>query len=134
MIRSDLKTVSAGLFAIGTALIITSVGASAQTDNPYDGVWKVDFDVDKGNTCFIPPLWRYHLRIDQGSLEPANIDPAVKIFGWVDEQGHLEASAERPGEQATGSGKLSGSSGEGTWSSTGKRICTGTWKAKKKKL
>lgn len=96
---------------------------------PHDGRWSVLVITEKGS-C--DQAYRYEVAIDDGKVSYAGREQ-VDFSGTVAAGGAVRVSI-RLGEQgATGSGKLSGASGAGTWQGTGNNgACAGRWEAERR--
>jgi hypothetical protein len=98
----------------------TSVAAPA-----YDGVWSVLVVTDKG-TC--DRGYRYPIRISNGVLANAG-DAAFTITGKVAPTGAINVTVSHGSSSASGSGRLAGNNGEGSWHGGD---CSGTWSAERR--
>jgi len=95
----------------------------------FDGEWSVVIITEAG-TC--DRAYRYPVQVVNGELKYGG-EAAVAISGRVDPSGKLNATIRRGEQSASGSGRLSLSSGNGTW--TGKSSttsCAGRWEAEKR--
>jgi hypothetical protein len=91
----------------------------------YDGTWSVLVVTEKG-TC--DPAYRYPIRISNGSLLNAGGNPFV-ITGRIAQTGALTVTISAGGKSATGSGRLSGDMGIGSWTGG---ACSGSWTAERR--
>jgi hypothetical protein len=117
----------AGLLATFlTASFLGSPGAMART--PFDGAWSVLIVTDHG-TC--DRAYRYALRIADGQVYYD--DPNFSVSGRVDGAGRVRVAVAAGGQSANGYGRLSGNSGQGSWSgrSSGSQ-CSGHWEAERR--
>jgi hypothetical protein len=123
MFRS--MTRSAGLAL--AALLLAAPGAQART--PYDGSWSVLIVTQKGD-C--DRAYRYPVKIVNGVVSYGG-EASFNVSGRVAGSGSVRVSVSRGQSRADGSGRLSGSSGSGSWrgSSTG-ASCSGTWTAERR--
>jgi len=83
---------------------------------------------DRG-TC--DRAYRYALRIADGRVFYE--DPSFSVSGGVDGAGRVRVAVSAGGQSATGYGRLSGNSGQGSWSgrpSTSQ--CSGHWEAERR--
>src|SRR4051794_24863217 len=90
----------------------------------FDGAWSVLIITEDG-TC--DRAYRYPVRVQNGVLRYEG-EAGVAISGRVDASGKINATVQRGEQSANGSGRLSSSSGTGTWkgkSST--TACAGRW-------
>src|SRR5262245_48515905 len=93
----------------------------------YDGVWSVVI-MTKLGIC--DSSYRYPIRISKGHV--VNAGPAnVTISGKVGKDGSLVVNVGAGDKTATGTGKLAGKSGGGTWSG-GNGACSGDWVAERR--
>jgi hypothetical protein len=107
---------------------LTALASRAPAAN-FDGNWSVLIITEDG-TC--DRAYRYPVRVTNGRLSYEG-EAGVAISGRVDPSGKISATVQRGEQSANGSGRLSSSSGSGTWkgkSST--TACTGTWQAEKR--
>jgi hypothetical protein len=106
--------------------LMTAPPAVART--PFDGNWSVLIATDAG-TC--DRGYRYALHIVNGRI--TYDDPSFNISGHVDSRGHVSVSVSAGGQQASGSGQLSGDSGQGMWSGRSSTSqCSGHWEAQRR--
>jgi hypothetical protein len=95
---------------------------------PFDGNWSVLIATDAGS-C--DRGYRYALHIVNGRI--TYDDPSFNISGHVDARGHVNVSVSAGGQQASGSGQLSGDSGQGMWSGrSATSQCSGHWEAQRR--
>ena len=95
----------------------------------FDGSWSVLIITDTGE-C--DRAYRYSIRIERGQIVYGG-EAGVAFTGRVESNGQVAATVRRGEQIATGSGRLSGSSGVGTWkgqSSIG--ACGGRWEAERR--
>jgi hypothetical protein len=111
------------VLALATASGVPALAA------PHDGRWSVVVITEKGD-C--DQAYRYEVAVDDGKVSYAGREQ-VQFSGTVAGNGAVKVNI-RLGEQgATGSGKLSGASGTGTWQGTGNSgACAGRWEAEKR--
>jgi hypothetical protein len=114
-------------FAVLAGLALT--GRQTPAASNFDGEWSVIIITEAG-TC--DRAYRYPVKVTNGELKYEG-EAAVVISGRVESNGKLNATIRRGEQSASGSGRLSPSSGTGTW--TGKSsttACTGRWEAEKR--
>ncbi len=129
MTYSRILTGTRGIVLI-SALALAGVFAaspSAEAVPSYDGIWSVVI-VTKQGLC--DASYRYPVRIAKGSLFNAG-NTAVSISGKVDKQGAVIVSVNAGDKTATGTGRLSGKTGGGSWSG-GNGLCAGIWQAERR--
>ena len=117
------RNIGAGLLIALSVAAGTSGPASART--AHDGVWSVVVTAESG-TC--SGSYRYPVAIVNGSVRHA--EPGEQLFnvrGKVGTDGRLSVEVSRGDLRAVGTGKLSGASGSGKWSSPSG--CAGRWQA-----
>ena len=121
--RRLILTIAA--LALATPLS-TAPAAIART--PFDGAWSVLIVTDAG-TC--DRAYRYALRIADGRVYYD--DPSFNVSGRVDGRGRVSVRVSAGGQQANGSGRLYGSSGNGRWSGrSSTSLCSGHWEASRR--
>lgn len=127
LVRSYLLVRTSILLAIAAALgSMTPTAAMAQG---FDGAWSILIVTEAGE-C--DRAYRYAVQINHGNI---NYDgtAGVELTGSVDRSGRVSATVQRGGQGASGTGRLSGNRGRGTWqgkSPTGE--CRGYWEAERR--
>jgi hypothetical protein len=116
------KTIEASLLALVSAAWL--VGTPAAAAAPFDGSWTVNIATQSG-ACKDGSL---PIEVRDGKIVSGN--PVVNVQGQVADSGGLRVIVGDGVRKANGSGKLSGTSGAGTWSGGG-GICSGTWVAQR---
>src|SRR4029077_8707833 len=91
----------------------------------YDGLWSVSIVTEKGD-C--DPGYRYPVRISKGTLANAG-NTMFTITGKVAGTGAVTVTLNAAGKSATGSGRLAGNIGTGSWSGG---ACSGSWTAERR--
>jgi hypothetical protein len=91
----------------------------------FDGLWSVSIVTEKG-TC--DRGYRYPIRITNGVLANAG-DASFTITGKVTQAGAINVMVSHGSSSASGSGRLAGNIGEGSWSGG---ECSGTWSAERR--
>ncbi len=111
-------------FALGAAILgfAATLGAAtpAGSSPGYDGIWSVVITCDRA--------YRYPIRIRNGAMLAEGSSPAT-INGKVASNGQVTVTVSAGNKSATGSGRLSGTAGAGSW--TGGE-CSGTWEAERR--
>lgn len=117
--------------AILAATAAASIAASSMVSTPsfalprYDGLWSVSVVTQKGD-C--DPGYRYPVRITNGTLFNAG-DATFTVTGRVGSTGAITVTVSAAGKSATGSGRLAGDAGGGSWTGGS---CSGTWTAERR--
>jgi hypothetical protein len=93
----------------------------------YDGLWSVSIVTEKGD-C--DRGYRYPVRILNGTLANGG-DTMFTITGKVAGTGAVTVTVSAAGRSATGSGRLAGNIGTGSWSGGS---CSGSWSAERRGL
>ena len=91
----------------------------------YDGLWSVSVVTEKGD-C--DRGYRYPIRISRGQLINAG-DAVFTVTGKVTLTGAITVTVSAGGKSASGSGRLAGSMGGGSWRGGS---CSGTWTAERR--
>jgi hypothetical protein len=104
----------------------TIVASTASFAVPrYDGLWSVSIVTEKGD-C--DRGYRYPIRISNGTLANAG-DTMFTVTGKVAGTGAVTVTVNAAGRSATGSGRLAGNIGTGSWSGG---ACSGSWTAERR--
>jgi hypothetical protein len=114
--------------AIGITAALLSVMplAPAAARSAYDGPWSLDFVTQRG-AC--DQAYHFDVNINNGIVSHPNL---VRFHGRVAPSGAVRASVTVQDKYASGAGRLTMTSGRGTWSgqSAGAR-CSGYWTAQR---
>src|SRR5262249_26110964 len=98
----------------------------AVAPNPYDGMWSVAINTQSG-PC--DPQYRFGVQIINGNVVGDGTAQAA-LQGQVSRNGSVWVTVAGGGNQASGEGRLAGSSGGGSWRGQGPGgACAGTWQA-----
>jgi hypothetical protein len=113
--------------AISSSIVASAIMAStASFAVPrYDGLWSVSIVTEKGD-C--DRGYRYPIRISNGLLANAGSD-VFTITGKVGGTGAITVTVSGGGRSATGSGRLAGNMGIGSWTGGS---CSGSWTAERR--
>jgi len=117
------RSVISALVATSTTFVASTTLALAAPR--YDGTWSVSIVTEKGD-C--DPGYRYPIRITNGALANAG-DNAFTITGKVAPTGAIVVTVSAAGKSATGSGRLAGDMGGGSWTGGS---CSGSWTAERR--
>ena len=98
---------------------------TAEARSLYDGSWDLLFVTQRG-TC--DPNYNFTVNINDGIVTHPNL---VRFRGHVARSGAVRASVTVQDKYASGSGRLSGNSGRGTWSGYSGSACSGYWTAER---
>jgi hypothetical protein len=112
--------------ALATAAAVPAL-SPAEAVPGYDGVWSVVI-ITKEGIC--DPSYRYPIRITNGNLGNAGT-ATVSISGKVGKNGAIIVNVSTGDKTATGTGRLAGSHGTGSWSG-GNGACSGVWQAERR--
>src|SRR6201998_4851206 len=108
---------------IAGSLAVTSV---AQASSAYDGSWDLVFVTQRG-AC--DPSYNFTVNISDGIVTHPNL---VKFKGYVAKSGSVRASVTVHEKFASGTGRLFGTSGRGTWNGReGSGRCSVYWTAQR---
>jgi hypothetical protein len=118
-----MKTPS--LWMIAAACVIAPASV-AHARSAYDGSWDLAFVTQRG-TC--DPSYNFTVNIADGIVTHPNL---VRFKGYVAKSGSVHASVTVQDKFASGTGRLVGTSGRGTWSGhEGSSRCWGYWTAQR---
>jgi hypothetical protein len=116
------------LFVITMLASPESMISNARANTSFDGVWSVQITMDRGN-C--DPINRLTVDILDGAMQHTG-DSAVSIQGQVVSHGQVRVRLTHGDHRVNGSGRLSASSGTGTWHGIGLASpCVGRWSAER---
>jgi hypothetical protein len=110
-----------------TAIVgLTALAHTANAGSAYDGSWDLAFVTQRG-AC--DPSYDFTVNISNGVVTHFNL---VRFKGYVAKSGAVRASVTVQDKYASGSGRLSGTSGRGTWRGyAGNARCSGCWTAQR---
>jgi len=113
------------LYATVTSFFV-ALACTAHARSAYDGSWDLAFVTQRG-AC--DPAYNFTVNVFNGVLTHPNL---LKFRGYVARSGAVRASVTVQDKYASGSGRLSSTSGRGTWSGyTGNARCSGYWTAQR---
>jgi hypothetical protein len=113
------------LSAASVACLLASAPV-AQARSIYDGAWDLVFVTQRG-AC--DPTYNFSVNITDGIVTHPNL---VRFRGYVARSGAVRASVTVQDKYASGSGRLTRTSGRGTWSGySGSARCAGYWIAER---
>lgn len=108
----------------GLVCVLSEMGAEARS--PYDGQWNITFVTQSGDCN---PTYNFSVNIENGVIMSPN---AETFRGNVTGSGAVRASVSVQEKRASGSGKLTGVVGRGTWTGwSGEQRCAGSWTAQR---
>jgi len=94
----------------------------------FDGIWSVSIITQYGDCS---RGFRYPLRIVDGYVTKADVDPTYNVAGAVARSGAIGVTVSGGGQAATGVGRLSRNVGRGNWH-TSNGECGGNWTAERR--
>jgi hypothetical protein len=125
------------VFAV-TAAAFLAVNATSPSDaarrapplpSPaFDGLWSVSIMTQYGDCN---RGYRYPLRIVDGYVTKADVDPTYVVAGAVARTGAIGVTVSGGGQTATGVGRLARNGGRGVWH-TSNGECRGNWTAERR--
>jgi len=121
------------MFRYGCVLLVAATAAASSAGaalaaSPYDGRWSVVIQTERG-AC--DQAYRYGLSIVNGNVGYAG-DGAFDVRGQVAKNGNVHVRVARGASYADGHGRLSSTSGSGTWQGIGSGVCSGRWFAERR--
>ena len=115
------------MLSISLVLLATLPGSARPSSSSYDGAWSVVIITDAGS-C--DRSSRYGVQIVGGRV--LTNAGGVAMSGRVDPAGRVVVGLRSGGSAASGSGRLSGSTGYGRWQGvSGNTRCFGRWQAQR---
>ena len=114
------------LLAILAICACQLLAAVVEARSSYDGQWNITFVTQSGDCN---PTYNYSVNIENGVIMSPN---AETFRGNVTSSGAVRASVTVQEKHASGSGKLTGVLGRGTWIGwSGDQRCVGSWTAQR---
>jgi len=126
MCRESACRILVALCAIAAPMTVAPASAAGRTD--FNGTWSVLIVTDKG-PC--DRAYRYPVRVANGRVSYAG-QGDFDVAGQVRPNGAVRVTVSRGSQRASGSGRLFGQSGSGTWRGQGESVCSGNWTAEKR--
>jgi len=124
--RRAFGPIAAAIAVAGTIAASAIMASTASLAVPrYDGLWSVSIVTEKGD-C--DPGYRYPVRISNGMLANGG-DSVFTVTGRVGGTGAITVTVSAGGRSATGSGRLAGNMGMGSWTGGS---CSGSWTAERR--
>ena len=112
------------LLCMAAAISLVALTSVAEARSAFDGAWDLVFVTQRG-AC--DPTYNFSVNINDGVVTHPNL---VRFRGNVARSGAVRASVTVQDRYASGSGRLAGNSGRGTWSGySGSARCSGYWTA-----
>jgi hypothetical protein len=129
MTRTFIPAIRLSVAVSAVAAAVLAAPAPAHAQAGFNGTWSVLIITNSGR-C--DRAYRYPVRVNNGRVTYAG-QANFKVSGQVSRNGAVEVTVSRRDERASGSGRLRGNSGSGTWSGAGATSgCSGTWTAEKR--
>lgn len=116
---------------LAASAFLAAAGAAAAQDRGarrFDGSWSVEVVTERGE-C--DRAYRYGIVIEDGRARYAGGNDFT-ISGRVQPNGAVRGSIARGSDRADVVGRLADGSGQGTWTASGARNCSGRWNAEKR--
>ena len=117
MITSSKSLIAVSLFAAALGFAAPSAAAT------FDGDWNVQIT---SSNAACPSGTSVSIEINNGQV--ASNSAAVTASGRVADAGNINVTLANGVKRAVGTGRLSGTSGSGTWRAA---LCSGTWTAQR---
>jgi hypothetical protein len=123
--NGELSMKKPSRWMIAAAVLIAPVSA-AHARSAYDGSWDLAF-VTQSGAC--DPSYNFTVNVSDGIVTHPNL---VRFKGYVAKSGSVRASVTVQDKFASGTGRLSGTTGRGSWSGyAGSARCSGYWTAQR---
>jgi len=116
------------LIAATPVIVALAAPAPAAAQAAFNGTWSVLIITNSGS-C--DRAYRYPVRIANGRVAYGG-QADFSVNGRVAPNGTVNVTVSRGSQRASGSGRLAGNSGSGTWRGYGSPGCSGTWTADKR--
>ena len=114
---------------VGAAMLtVVSLAPDASAATPYDGYWSVVIVTTRG-AC--ERAYRSAVTISNGVVSGG--DGLAQVYGRVNQRGGVSVVVTSGSQSARGSGRLSRSTGGGSWAGAGTSgRCSGSWSASRR--
>src|SRR6188508_1791527 len=122
-----IRAVAPALAALGILAATVPASAPASARANFDGKWSVLIVTHKG-TC--DRAYRYPVKIENGTVGYAG-SASFNVTGKVGQNGAVTVIVSRGSNSATGTGRMSGADGSGTWTAASGE-CSGVWTAERR--
>jgi hypothetical protein len=116
------------LAGIAGALVARPAPAAAAISGQHDGRWSIEVITQKGD-C--DRAYRYAVIVEKGEARYAGSEP-IAVTGKVAPDGSVKGSIAYGDNRANVLGKLSNAFGDGQWTWSGSRTCSGVWNAERR--
>jgi acyl dehydratase len=117
------KLASASLLA---SIVTAAACNTAAARSPYDGTWNLTVQTLRG---MCDPTYNFQVNIANGIVTHPNL---VRFSGVVSSGGRVRASVTVQDKHASGSGRLTRTTGSGRWAGySGSDRCSGNWYAQR---
>ena len=114
---------------LGLALLAVSAAGSVEARTPFDGSWSV-LVITQAGDC--DRAYRYEVRIENGAMRHGGQE-SIELTGRVHPDGRVQVTVGRGDQSASGTGRMSQTSGAGTWRGrSGQKQCSGRWEAERR--
>jgi hypothetical protein len=113
--------------AMLASTVIPAGSAPIASPKSFDGGWSVLIVTEKG-TC--DRAYRYPIKIENGAVGYAG-SASFNVTGKVGQNGAVTVTVSRGSNSATGTGRMSGTDGSGTWTAASGE-CSGIWTAERR--
>ena len=108
------------------AVCFIAPASVAHARSAYDGSWDLVF-VTQSGSC--DPSYNFTVNVSDGIVTHPNL---VRFKGYVAKSGSVHASVTVQDKYASGTGRLFGTSGRGSWRGyAGSARCSGYWTAQR---
>jgi hypothetical protein len=113
---------------LAVASTLALLAGSALAQQHLDGHWNIEAVPERG-TC--KRAHHYRAVIENGAIRNSD-SRRFKITGGLEPDGRIRGSVQGSRTRVDVTGRLSGRSGSGTWTSAGRVNCSGRWNAEKR--
>ncbi len=119
-----MKSISLRTACAAAALVFAGVAAPAAYAASFDGNWNVTITTTRG-ACDSGVI--FLVQVNGGQVSGRG---SISVGGHVAPSGAVSVQVSDGDSHASGSGRLRGNSGGGSWHGSGSRgVCSGTWTA-----
>ncbi|MCJ2015769.1 hypothetical protein [Methylobacterium sp. J-076] len=120
-------TITVPTLIAAAALTTAALSASAAgAPDRHNGTWSVELVTESG---LCNARYSYSVAIRDGEVRPVSASSGTRVSGRVSPDGVVGITVAGSGGAGTGTGRLSGTQGSGTWNVSS--LCTGRWTARR---
>ncbi len=111
---------------VAATLAMSAAAVSAQAAERHNGTWSVELVTESG---LCNARYTYAVAIRDGEVRALTATAGTRVSGRVASDGTVGIAVANAAATGTGTGRLDGMRGSGTWNVSS--LCTGRWTARR---